>query len=78
MMGWKVAGNGFYRFRINSCSPADDFQVVFVREIEEEDVVRLPIDTVFYGVWLICNECCEYPKMSHACDYVIPISFAKV
>ena len=69
---------GFYCFRVHSCSAAYHFQVVLVREVEEEDVVRLAVDPVFYGVGLVGDEGGEDAEVAHSRDNVVPVGFAEV
>src|SRR3990172_3618635 len=78
MMRGQVSGYGFYCFRVDSCGSAYNFEVVFVGEVEEEDVVCLAVDALFHGVWLVCDEGGEYAEVAHAGDDVIPVSLAEV
>ena len=65
-------------FRIDSCRSGDNFQVMLVREIEDEYVIGLSIDILLNRVWLICYEGREEAEVPHSRDDVVPVGFAKV
>ena len=77
-MRWQVSCYGFYCFSVYACGTANDFQVMFIREVEEEYVVRLAVDAVFYGVGLVCYEGGEDAEVAHSRDDVVPVGFAEV
>ena len=65
-------------FGVHACGAADHVEVVFVGEVEQEDVVRLPVDRVLDRVGLVRDERGEYAKVPHASHDVVPVCFAQV
>jgi hypothetical protein len=51
---------------------------MFVREVEEENVVGLTVNVVPYGVRLVGYERGEDSEVPHAGYNVVPVGFAKV
>jgi hypothetical protein len=51
---------------------------MFVREVEEENVVCLAVNVFSNCVWLVSYESGEDSEMPHARDYVVPVGFAEV
>ena len=63
-------------FCVDAGGSADDVEVVFVGEVEEEYVVGLAIDGFLDSVWLVCDECGEDAVVAHSGHDVIPVGFA--
>lgn len=78
MMWREIPCNGPNGFGVYAGGPGHDIQVVFVSEVEEENVVRLAVDAFAYGIWLVGYESGEYAEVAHARDYVVPVGFAEV
>ena len=65
-------------FRVYPSGSAYDVEVVFIGEIEEENVVCLAVYSFLDGIGLIGDEGCKYAEVAHAGHDVIPVSFTKV
>jgi hypothetical protein len=51
---------------------------VFVCEVEEEDVICLPVNRFLNRIGLVGDEGGEYAEVAHASHDVIPIGFPQV
>ena len=77
-MRWQIPCNAADGFSVYPRSAADHVQIVFVSEVEEENIVGLPVDGFLNSIGLIGDECGEYAKMAHSSDDVIPVCFSQV
>src|SRR5467141_3840867 len=66
------------RLAVGLCYFADCFDVVLVREVEDEHVVGLPVDSFLDCVGLVSDEGREEAYVAHPRDDVVPVRVFEV
>src|SRR5437899_3383342 len=67
-----------YRVAVRLRHLANSLDIVLVCEVEDEHIVRLPVDRLLNSVQLVRDERGEQSNMPHPCNNIVPVSIPQV